>query len=387
VRRLLPALAAAAVVLSGCGAADSVLERVQGSDEPAPAVATIAVLVPQNSGLARAGAGVDAAVRRAVDDSGGVRGWTVEVRTLPLDGPDLPATLETLAADDALVAVVTGFEPTDVRTTVPVLDAAGVAVVSPADSDPRHLYGADPRSQLRPWSGYSSLAVDPHPEQSALAEYLVRSARARTIVVLSDSPSSTGPVDALTQAVDQRGRARVVVVPVTERRAAAQVQEALADLDASTAVVVDGPVELAQAARAAGAGTLAFLARPDGLTPEQSAALAGAVAADRGLDPARGSDELTALLDGEGAGPYGPAAYDTGRLVVDALTRCLRNEPSSSPSRSRCKAEVAGSQWTGLTGPVVFDEYGGRLGLLPDVLVLDDKGRWSLPGEAPTRGR
>jgi hypothetical protein len=35
----------------------------------------------------------------------------------------------------------------------------------------------------------------------------------------------------------------------------------------------------------------------------------------------------------------------------------------------------------------VFDEFGGRLGLLPDVLVLDEDGRWSLPGEAASRGR
>jgi hypothetical protein len=48
---------------------------------------------------------------------------------------------------------------------------------------------------------------------------------------------------------------------------------------------------------------------------------------------------------------------------------------------------VAGTQWRGLTGPVVFDEFGARLGLLPDVLVLGEDGRWSLPGEAPNRGR
>ncbi len=388
-RRLLPVVAAAALVLSGCGAADSVLERVQGADEPTPAVATIAVLVPQSSGLARAGAGVDAAVRGAVDDSGGVPGWTVTVRTVALDSPDLPDTLDEMAADDALVAVVTGFEPSDVRTTLPVLDAAGLAVVSPADSDPRHLYGADPRSQLRPWSGYASVAVDPHPEQSALADYLVRSVGVRTIVVLSDaSRASTGPADALVQAVDQRGRARVVVVPVTQRRTAAQVEAALADLDASTAVVVDGSVELAEAARAAGAATLAFLTRPDALTPAQSRTLAGAVAADRGLDPGRGSDELTSLLDGESGGPFGPAAYDSGRIIVDALTRCLPDpQVSTSPSRSVCRAQVAGTQWRGLTGPVVLDEFGGRLGLLPDVLVLAEDGRWSLPGEAPARGR
>jgi branched-chain amino acid transport system substrate-binding protein len=384
--RTVPAIAVAtALLLTGCGAVDTVIDRVQpGEDAGTPTVA-IGVLAPLTGGQTRVGTEVAAAVEQAVADSGGVPGWAIEVQVVDLAAPGLAADLEEMTLDDALVAVVTGFGADDVRTVVPVLDESGVTVLSPADSDPRHVQGADPGAPLRPWPGYLTTAVDPTPEQSALAGHLVRAAGVSSVLVVTDGSSAAQSRAAtLTEALQVRGLARVRVADARGERLG-PAAEPIGRLRQDAALVVDGSVPLAvtaAAARPAGT-TLALMARPD-LTDEQAAALDGAVAPDRGLDPRRGSAELHAALEPRdepvSPGPYGPAAYDTGRLLVDAFVRCLPDPTeSASPSRSACRAEVAGARWGGLTGQIAFDEFGARLGLLPAVLTLS-KGEWAAPG-------
>jgi|GEM_PF-5228744 Meckel syndrome type 1 protein len=385
-RGSLPLVAAVALALSGCGAADTVLERVRGDGEQQPAVATIAVLAPLSGGDTRLGEGVVAAVEQALADSGGVPGWDLTVQSVDLTAADLDQTLSELDESDALVAVVTGFAAEDVRTNVPVLTEAGLTVLSPADSDPRHLRGTDPDTPLRPWDGYASIAVEPTPELSALADHLVRAAGASSVVVVTDSaPEAAARGSVLATEVAERGPVPTTVLAASGATLTPEVAAAVAALPASAAVVVDGPPDLAAAVAATSPAPLALMVRPESLTPEQAQALEGALVADTGLDPRRGTPELNALLQGAGrgatGGPYGPAAYDAGRMLVDALSRCLPDPLSStSPSRSACRAEVAGTQWAGLTGAVVLDEYGGRLGLLPGILTLR-AGQWALPGQ------
>jgi branched-chain amino acid transport system substrate-binding protein len=390
-RRLLPLVAAITLAgcvpaLSGCGAADTVLQRVRGDADQQPAVASIAVLAPLTGGDTRVGEGVVAAVEQAVADSGGVPGWQVQVEAVDLTSPDLPDLLEEMDDSDSLVAVVTGFAAADVRSTVPVLDEAGLAIVSPADSDPRHLRGADPAAPLRPWTGYASIAVDPTPERSALADHLVRAVGATSIVVVTDgSADAASRATELATEVTERGSVPVTVLAGSGAVPTPEVTAAVAALGATAAVVVDGPADLAAAVAATTPAAVALTTRADSLTPEQAQALEGAVTPDAGLDPRRGSAELDARLQASGSatsgGGYGPAAYDAGRLLVDALTRCLPDPTAGTgPTRSACRAEVAATQWAGLTGAVVLDEFGGRLGLLPGILTLR-AGQWALPGQ------
>ena len=378
---------ASMLLLSGCGAAGTVLDRVSSAAEPETPVATIAVAVPLSGGQTRVGQGVQAAVEQALADAGGVPGWQVELAAVDIAGPDADEEVAELASDSSVVAVVTGFEPDDVRRFVPVLDEAGVTVLSPADADPRHVRGADPRAPLRPWSGYVTTAVDPRPEQSSLAAHLVRVAGVTDVLVVTDgSPGAQSRAGKLSTALGMRGVSAVTVAAADGQQTTPAVDTALAGLTPTSALVVDGPPGLAAAlaqARPAGV-TVALMSRLEPLTAEQAEALDGAVAPEAGADPRRGGPELQAAMEAAGSsvvpGPFGPAAYDGTRLLVDALSRCLPPSPgASTPPRSACRAEVAGTQSTGLTGPIAFDEFGARLGLLPAVVSLRG-GAWAAPG-------
>lgn len=383
-RRVLPVLLlTAAVASSGCSVVDEVQGRLSGPQDQGPPVVTIAVLAPLSGGQTRLGQSVVDAVEQAVDDSGGVPGWDVDVSVLDSSADDLSDGLADLRADDTTVAVVTGFGAQDVRTLVPTLDDAGLTVLSPADTDPRHTRGADPRAPLRPWSGYLTVAVEGTPEQSALAEHLVRVVgTSRAVVVHEASTEAEAAGRAFVRAMDERGVADVTLLEWDPDKPRS-VRRAVQSLDAGDTLVVQGPSSLAGSlVRQRPDGVVVALgAVPDDLADRDAARLDGAVAPLPGLSPRRGAKPLNDAYAESGrdaaAGPYGPAAYDGARLLLDAFTRCLpAPERSRSPSRSACRAEAAGTVWNGLTGTIQLDEFGARLGLLPAVVGLRD-GEWS----------
>lgn len=386
-RSLLALLLAAGLSTAGCGAADTVLERVRPDSQPVTRVATIGVLAPLSGGQTRTGASIVAAIEQAVDDSGGIPGWDIRVTAIDLAETESETAVEDMAEDDTAVAVITGFSAEEVRQVVPPLDDAGLTVLSPADADPRHLRGADPQQPLRPWGGYVSVAVDPAPEQAALAGHLTRAVGVNRAAVITDgSAEAQTRSQHLVAALEQRGMTDVVVAGWDGGAAEGPVADALATLGSTDAVVIDAPVDLAAtiaATRPAGT-VVALMTHPGELAGQVAADLNGALAAEPGADPGRGSDELAAALQAGGrtstVAAVAPAAYDGTRLLMDALGRCLPDPlRSTSPSRSACRAEVAGAEWTGLTGAIRFDEFGARLGVLPSVVALRD-GVWGIPG-------
>lgn len=387
-RSLLVLLLAAATALSGCSMVDSVLDRVSPDDEAVVPTVTIGVLAPLSGGQTRTGRSVVDAVEQAVADSGGIEGWQLDVVAYDMAGPALADDLAELKAGDSTVAVVTGFEPADVRTLVPELDESGLTVLSPADSDPRHVRGADPTDPIRPWSGYVTVAVDPAPQPTAVADHLVRVLDVQRVVVLTDGTRpSESRGRAVAQALEQRGVTQVRAFGWSGAKTSRPALRAVSALGPSDALVVDAPAALAAdlAEKAPSGVPVALTSQLSDLSEPQAAVLEGALAPLPGSDPRRGASRLRDAYDASGRdateGPFGPAAYDGARLLVDAFTRCLPDPArSSSPSRSMCRSEVAGTTWQGLTGPILFDEFGARPGLLPAVVALRD-GEWRQPGD------
>lgn len=380
-------LLAAATALSGCATTDAIRERISPEQPSGPPTVTIGVLAPLSGGSTRDGRSVVDAVEQAVADSGGVPGWQVKVAAYDLAPASLEQSLAELKTDDSTVAVVAGFTADDIRTVVPELDESGLTVISPADSDPRHTRGADPAAPLRPWSGYVTVAVEPSPEPTALADHLARVVGTTRVVVVGDgTSSSTQRARDVADALAERGVLDTTVVPWRGAKQNRALERAVGALQPGDTLVVDGDADLVSrvAAQRPDGVVLALTSPLADLSRRQAIALSGATAPLPGLDPRRGAAELSRIFDQAGTsateGLYGPAAYDGAALLVDTLTRCLPDPSrSTSPSRSACRAEVAGTSWDGLTGAIQFDEFGARLGLLPTVVILR-KGSWQTPG-------
>jgi ABC-type branched-subunit amino acid transport system substrate-binding protein len=423
-----PALALAvgvAMLTTGCAAVADVRARLgaAGESEPVgPVTVRVGVAVPSFGPERQAADGVRDAVAVAVAQATQAQrlpGYVLETVVLDTSvdlAERLQAVNEQLVDDDAVVAVITGVTSQDVRTVVPELADEGsqsVPAVSPADADPRHVVGALPDAPTRPWRTYWTVALDPHPAESGLADYLARVERPSGMLLLDDgSVEATDSVTALQEALEQRG----VVVDVVSlagtrgvaRRAAVAVAASSAQPEADDEAGADDPTDPVRAAAGYDgvyvAGSASFLAavlpvvrgQPTirlaaAWAPAQpqaarnavetlaEGAMQGVLVPEAGPSPRAGSTTVAAELASAGVatppGPFGAAAWDAAQMVLTALEACLPSPPTGSVPREACSATLDVTTVEGVTGSVATNEFGARIGTLAAVGVVRN-GRW-----------
>ena len=149
-------LAVAALALSACGSRDAGTTSTAGT---ATKTVKIGVIAPLSGGLSALGLGirnsVDLAIKQA-NETNAVPGWKFE-----LAAQDDEAKAETgknaatkLSSDDAILGVVGTLNSSVAQQTMPVLAAASIAQVSPANTNPTLTQGADAAAKKRPYPNY-----------------------------------------------------------------------------------------------------------------------------------------------------------------------------------------------------------------------------------------
>jgi len=201
-RALLAGLAALLVAIP-TGLAVGLVEVSRGggagvSGAGGPRVLRLGVMAPLSGDLGNIGGAVRNGVALAVDEvnkSDAIPGWKVElVAKDDLSRPDGgAAAAEALADDSSLMGVVGPLSSTVARVALPILNAAGIPVVSPSNGDPELTAQDEPAStRTRPYSRYFRLEGTDALQARTGADYAVRTLdRARVVVV--DGGPSYGP--------------------------------------------------------------------------------------------------------------------------------------------------------------------------------------------------
>ena len=139
------------VLLTGV-AALSLVAAACSTSEPAATqdkVVTIGVIAPLENGLTSYGRGIANSVLLAVAEANerdAIPGYTIEVQALD-DSSDPAvgrAAAERIAANPTVVGVVGTYNSGVAAEVMPVLDAAGITMISPANTDPTLSRGPDP---------------------------------------------------------------------------------------------------------------------------------------------------------------------------------------------------------------------------------------------------
>ena len=162
----------AVAVLAGCGnSAENFVVT-----NPSPVLYRIGVLAPLNAGQVEFGRGIRNGAQLAVNQ------WNAAHQP---DGP----FFELVAFDDsstpavglaaaneivdvpALAGVVGTYNSGVANAVLPTLEAAGVALVSPGNTDPALTLGADLNAPVRPFDNYFRLVVPDNLQGPALADY------------------------------------------------------------------------------------------------------------------------------------------------------------------------------------------------------------------------
>ncbi len=147
-------LAVAALALSACGSREAATTTTAGS---ATKTVKIGVIAPLSGGLSALGLGiknsVDLAIKQA-NETNAVPGWKFE-----LAAQDDEAKAEVgknaatkLSSDDAVLGVVGTLNSSVAQQTMPVLAAANIAQVAPANTNPTLTQGADAAAKKRPYT-------------------------------------------------------------------------------------------------------------------------------------------------------------------------------------------------------------------------------------------
>lgn len=373
----------AALALTGCGSREPApAPTASGGQTSAPAenkVAKIGFIAPLSGGLSALGTGMRNSAQLAVDqanESGAIPGWTLEL--VPMDDeakPDVGANAATsLASDDEVVGVVGTLNSGVAQSVIPILDAAKIVQVSPANTNPTLTQGADPASPSRPNANYFRTATTDAVQGPVAAKFLLDSNIKKVATVHNKGTYGQGLVEAFTKAYTDGGGQVVAAESI--------------DADASdyttvvTKIATAGPEVVYFGGEYPSGGPLSNqmkanglnvpLMGGDGIFDPTFIELAGS-GSDGDLATSVGAppEELPSAADFisayEAAGfaepyaAYGPMSYDAANAIIEALKVALPDAADAKSAREAIVAATNDVAFDGASGRVEFDEFGDTI--------------------------
>jgi branched-chain amino acid transport system substrate-binding protein len=360
----------------GCGGSDNV------------GTVTVGVVAPLDAGLTQFGRGIRNSVQLAVDEANAAHrlpGVRIVVRAL--DDSSDPAigaqNVQQLIDDPAVVGVVGTYNSGVAATVAPLLEAAGIAMLSPGNTNPALTVGPDPDHPVRPYDNYFRLVANDAQQGGFLAHYAADELGAPAAAIVADAkPVSQGLANDFRDAYLGAGGAVVSfeVVPDGDTDYAPYAQRAA---DAQPGLLFfggeyDHAALLKQAAVAT--GLTAPLMGGDGIQADDYIAATGAVSAGDlassvgapiEQDP-RGGEFLAAYTAHGFAEPpstFGPYAYDAANILI-AVAKDALGGRRRVDDRVRA-AVIAGVQDAddallapiggAITGTIGFDAFGDTI--------------------------
>lgn len=361
-----------AALVASCGDDDS----DSGSAGSDGKVVKIGVIAPLDAGLTSFGHGIENSVRLAVDQANAddaIPGWEIEVTAV--DDSSDPATgaqaAETIAGDDAVVGVVGTYNSGVAAEVAPILDEAGIAMISPGNTDPTLTLGPDRANPSRPYDVYFRMVATDAQQGPFLARYASGDLGAQTVAIVSETKAvSRGLADDFSAAFTESGGQVVSDTTVPDGTTDyGAIVEQITPLNPDL-LFFGGEYEVAAAFRTAAAGLAAPLMGGDGIKddayiaasgPRSDGDLASTVGAPlESLESAADfSDAYEAAGFAEPPTDFGDEAYDAANLLIDAAAVALEGEDEVTPDvRETVVAEVQAADTEGATGAIGFDEFG-----------------------------
>jgi branched-chain amino acid transport system substrate-binding protein len=365
------------LLAAGCTAST---DEPDGAADAQPRVVTIGVVAPVDNGLTDFGRGIANSVRVAVDEANqrnAIPGYRIEV--VVVDDSSDPAVgqsaAEQLASNDTVIGVVGPYNSGVAATVAPILGAADIVMISPANTDPALTRGDDPGNPQRRFDGYFRVIGTDAEQVEVLAAYTAGSYNAGTAALVTEPTSvSTGKSQGFADSFVAEGGEVTAFVTLPDDRSRYDLPAVAVEVAAANPDIVfyggeyDVAVQLSTALSAA--GLVVPLVGADGMKDDRYIALAGE-ASDGDLastvvvpGDATGASEFYAAYDAAGfANPpsaYGPFAFDAAKVVIAAAALAL--EGATDGVTNEVRRNMAGlvqqTELTGVTGVIVFDEFG-----------------------------
>jgi branched-chain amino acid transport system substrate-binding protein len=369
-------LIVASLALTACGSRSG--NDSGGSSGGSTKTAKIGVIAPLSGDLSALGLGIQHSVELAVkqaNDSNTIPGWKLEV--VPKDDeakPDPGKNGATALAGDPNVIGVVGTLNTSVSQQVqPVLAAAKIVQVSPANTGPGLTQGADWQTNpKRPYPTYFRTCTTDAVQGPFAARYLYETAKITKVATIHDKLAyGQGLVGTFTQEFKKLGG--TVVAAQTINPDDSNYQAVISSIKPLNPQAIyyggqypqAGP--LSQQMKAAGLNVP--LMGGDGIYDPKYITLAGKTS-DNDLATSVGAPVETLdsakkfVADYNAAGykdpfaAYGGYSYDAANAIIDALKTSLKDAKDVESARQATVDAMSKVAFDGVTGKVAFDQYG-----------------------------
>ena len=344
----------------------------------------IGVLAPLDGGLTQFGRGIRNSAQLAVDeanDANLIPGWKIEL--VAVDDSSDPAVgsanAERLLDDPGMIGVVGTYNSGVARAVQPAFAAAGIALVSPGNTDPTLTLGPDRDDPERPYDNYFRMVAHDAQQGGFLAE-AARDLGFDTVAVVTDEkPVSQGLANDFRDAFMAAGGTVVSfeIVPEGDTNYVPYAERA-ADADPEL-LFFGGEYDHAELLKEAAVaeGLTVPLMGGDGIQADDyidatgvvaEGDLASSVGVPVELEP--GGTEFLEAYDAAGFGEppsnFGPYAYDAANILISAAREALVGRTRvDAEVRAEIVAEVQdvtnadlANASGAVTGEIGFDAFG-----------------------------
>lgn len=370
------------MVLAGCGSSTS-NDYVLPVAPYYPATYRIGVLAPLSAGQVEFGRGIRNGAQLAVDQ------WNEKHTPIgPLfelvalnDSSDPNVGLVSarqLVDTEALTGVVGTYNSGVAAAVLPTFQAAGLALVSPGNTDPTLTKGQNLNTPVRPYNNYFRLVVPDTLQGPALAEYVFVELGLNEVAIVTEAKSvSQNLADAFATKFTQLG-GTVLIREVAPEQATPDYTDILARVAAVDPPVLFYAGEIPNASivreQATAAGILAPLVGGDGVKSQAYIDMAdvsteGDIASSVGA-PAELLPSAASFLSAYNAAgftdppsDFGPYAYDAANLLIEA-TVVARGD------RLGVINYLQNVDTQGATGRLSFDTFGDTLNRVLTIYIV-----------------
>ncbi|WP_041790350.1 branched-chain amino acid ABC transporter substrate-binding protein [Microlunatus phosphovorus] len=367
-------LLAATMAFSACG---SRAQEGGTSEEATTKVAKIGVIAPLSGDLSALGLGirnsVDLAIRQA-NESNAIPGWKLEMAAEDDQAsPDVGKNAATkLAGDDQVIGVVGTLNSSVAQSVQPVLSAANIVQVSPANTNPTLTRGPDDNNPKRPYANYFRTCTTDAVQGPFAARYLYNTAGIKKVATIHDKLAyGQGLVSAFSGEFKKLGGEIVEAETINpdEKDFGSVITKVKSA--GPEAIYYGGQYPqagpLSQQAKAAGLNVPVM--GGDGIFDPTFIKLAGKTSeGDLATSVGAPTDTLPsakAFVEAYSAAgfkepyaAYGAYSFDAANAIIEALKVSLKDAADAKSARQPTIDAMANVSFDGATGKVAFDEFG-----------------------------
>lgn len=394
-RRLVAGVSAllfTSMALAGCGqrAAEPGDTGATGSTK----IVKIALIAPLSGGLSAFGAGMRNSAELAIEqanEAGTIPGWTIEfVAEDDQASPDAGKNAATkLTADKDVIGVVGPLNSSVGQAIQPIFQGAGMALVSPANTNPNLTKGADLSNPTRTYDTYFRTCTTDDVQGPFAAKYLL-DAGIKAVATIHDKKAyGQGLVTAFTEAFTSGGGTIVAAETVNpdDKDFNAVISKVKTGNPGAVYYGGEYPVSgpLSQQMKAAALNVP--LMGGDGMYDNAYIELAGS-GSEGDLVTSVGAptetlasakafvDAYTAAGYPEGWGAYGMYTYDATNAVIEAMKTAMTGATDVASARQATIEAIGKVDFDGASGRVAFDEFGDSVSRVLTVYKVEG-GEWT----------